>query len=179
MSSGSTKRGKPSVPVRLELKQLRCSFFGHESHEPGTCRQLDSKPQAGSEKHEQNFNSREAALGAVNLLDASYERSSARFLRGGTRMVTLRHEGPDHGGRAVRLSARLATVRGFGQLGASLETVIRIKLIGQEPSKTEVVVMPFYVHEVHDVHAAFLLVHHSIERSWRTAQGGAGATRLC
>src|SRR4029077_2726123 len=93
MSSGSTKRGKPSVPVRLELKQLK----------------LGSKPQAGSEKHEQNFNSQEAALGAVNLLDASYERSSAR---GGTRMVSC--------GTKERITA-------VEQLSAGLAIVARLR----------------------------------------------------
>jgi len=92
MSGGSTKRGKPGVPVRLELKQLK----------------RGSKPQAGSEKHEQNFNSQEAVLGAVNLLDAGYERCSASSRRDPDGY--LRDEGPDHGGRAVRLSAGLAIV---------------------------------------------------------------------
>jgi hypothetical protein len=110
MSSGSTKRGKPSVPVRLELKQLK----------------RGSKPQAGSEKHEQNFNSQEAALGAVNLLDAGHGLSKAHFLRGRTPMVTLGTKDRITAVEQSAFSARLATVRGFGQLGPSLETVIRI-----------------------------------------------------
>jgi hypothetical protein len=40
-------------------------------------------------------------------------------------MVTLRHEGPDDSGRAVRLSAGLEIVCGSDQLGGSLQTGIR------------------------------------------------------
>jgi hypothetical protein len=80
----------------------------------------------GSEKDEQNLNSQEAVLTSCEsprcrAMDypklASFEAGPDGYSG---------HEGPDHRGRAVRLSARLATVRGFGQLGASLETVIRI-----------------------------------------------------
>jgi hypothetical protein len=110
MSSGSTKRGKPSVPVRLELKQLK----------------LGSKPQTGSEKHEQNFNSQEAALGAMNLLDASYGLSKAHFLRGRTPMVTLATKDRITAVEQSAFPQDSRSLRGSGQLGASLETVIRI-----------------------------------------------------
>jgi hypothetical protein len=135
----SMERGKPSVPVLL---YPRCSdvVFGCEppraqarvaSSIRNRRRLRTSRIPIPTKQH----------LELQQILDASDERSSAR---GGTAVVTLRHEGPDHSGRAAfrwtrdRCAAPISHELHLRPVSAPKQVAI-----DQEPPETEVMVMPF------------------------------------